>query len=785
MSNIAFVYTTKYGHTKQYADWLKEDMDIDIIPIASFNAARALAYKLVIFASGVYGDKIQIMDFIKKNSGGINLQRIMIAAVTWYTNDSEEAKAKLINDNFPDNMKNVVPLYVINSGIDKKKITVVEKTQLLATQTIISRRDGRTSDDINTLAIIKGYSDQTAKENLDSLKKGIELHLNPPKVKEQPKPEPKPEPIPQEITEERQPEPAAEAPKPVEKPIPEPAPIPEPPKKGNDTVSEVENAFRNLKAAPKEAPKPAPKQAVSDSGVVLTSLDDALAALSSGNVLAHKVPKHNPAPAPAPAPAPEPTPIPEPTPAPAAEIIEEPAAEEAVKPAEEEISAADIKAEEVSYENNEPEQPKLDDISADEIKLDEVMSDEAAEEPQPSVSDISSDDISISDMASENVEAGTHRAPSLDDISAESIGINGLDGADIETADSEDDIVMSISEDIESLNSTAEEPVKPAAEPVFQKPTFETEKKEAAPRKNSYLEYFSRKNKTETPTHSEPAAEAPKTEPAKEEVKPAHHSAAPVFDPLFMTEETAAPVHKPAPAPAPAPAPKPAENNVHSSDIDDFDFDLMGGTSAASQPSQRALNAVNALAKAKADAAKAAAEAEKAAKEAAEYEAEQSAPQNEIKTEPVSDSYGSIDMSESHTEEKFADEPAKPSFNASEIDMSDEKEDEVIFSNDEAYDIDDEIAVVEEPIHNKGAFDFKKLQMEIEQSIEVNKKKKEQEKLRNTRELDREKLEEEEQKPKKGIKQPIDADMFFQRPGKDYYDSDTMPEIRFDRHRRG
>ena len=142
-------------------------------------------------------------------------------------------------------------------------------------------------------------------------------------------------------------------------------------------------------------------------------------------------------------------------------------------------------------------------------------------------------------------------------------------------------------------------------------------------------------------------------------------------------------------------------------------------------------------------------------------------------------------MSESHTEEKFADEPAKPSFNASEIDMSDEKEDEVIFSNDEAYDIDDEIAVVEEPIHNKGAFDFKKLQMEIEQSIEVNKKKKEQEKLRNTRELDREKLEEEEQKPKKGIKQPIDADMFFQRPGKDYYDSDTMPEIRFDRHRRG
>ena len=168
MKDIAVVYATKYGHTKQYAEWLKEETGADIFAAASFTSTKALEYKAVVFAGGVYGDKILIMDWLKKNLGQVNVNKMIVAAVSWYCNDSEEAKARLITENYPEQFKNVVPLIVINSGIDKKKTSVMDKAQLLAAQTSINKHDVRTADDINALAIIKGYSDSTSKDNLKS-----------------------------------------------------------------------------------------------------------------------------------------------------------------------------------------------------------------------------------------------------------------------------------------------------------------------------------------------------------------------------------------------------------------------------------------------------------------------------------------------------------------------------------------------------------------------------------------------------------------------------------------
>ncbi len=156
MKDLAVVYATKYGHTKQYADWMKEEAGADIFVSTSFTPTKALEYKAVVFAGGVYGDKILIMDWLKKNLGQVNVNKIIIAAVSWYCNDSEEAKARLIAENYPEQFKNVVPLVVINSGIDKKKTSVMDKAQLLGAQSAIKMHEGSTAEEINDLAVIKG-----------------------------------------------------------------------------------------------------------------------------------------------------------------------------------------------------------------------------------------------------------------------------------------------------------------------------------------------------------------------------------------------------------------------------------------------------------------------------------------------------------------------------------------------------------------------------------------------------------------------------------------------------
>ena len=93
----------------------------------------------------------------------------------------------------------------------------------------------------------------------------------------------------------------------------------------------------------------------------------------------------------------------------------------------------------------------------------------------------------------------------------------------------------------------------------------------------------------------------------------------------------------------------------------------------------------------------------------------------------------------------------------------------------------------EQPVkqNDHKRMDFKKLQQEIEESIELNRQIRDKERTRNMRESERKALAEAEKTSKKGIKQPEDADIFFKRPGKDYYSSDSMPEIKFNRHGNG
>lgn len=942
MKDLAVVYATKYGHTKQYADWMKEEAGADIFAVASFTSTKALEYKAVVFAGGVYGDKILIMDWLKKNLGQVNVNKIIIAAVSWYCNDSEEAKARLIAENYPEQFKNVVPLVVINSGIDKKKTSVMDKAQLLAAQTSINKHDVRTADDINALAIIKGYSDSTSKDNLKSLIAAVQNILNPPKrsaqraaeeiraalnetqnktAAEAPKPTPA-APV--------QPKPAAEAPKPETAPIPKPEP-PKPvqPKpaapSGGHVVTSLDDALAALssgnvllnkppvhqpkpaeaakpteteekaaepireepvkaeptvetpvqpKEEPKaEAPKPAqpkteqPKSVTQNGEPIVASLDDALAALSSGNVLLNHPPvhQHN-------AEAPKAEPIKEePKPIQTENVKEEPKAEiskpvqtepvkeeikaEAPKPVQTEHVKEEVKAEIPKPVQTEPakEEPKAEapkpvqtEPVKEEVKAvasivvnalrEKVASEKSGEDTsftQVDVTDIPSinhimDNTKLDnginpselgkikdikavphedDSAVQNTYAGIAEPeiPPLSDI-AESAEMKRP-----KQEEDENDNVLSIADDIAELTApkpTAPKPApmpkpvaaaQPAPTPAPMPASVPTpapapapmptpKPASTAPKHNSYMDLFARKKPAAEPAAPvQTAAPAPTPEPAP---TPAP---SPISDILF--DPIAA-----APTPAPAPAPKPAP--INNAGID-FDFDILGNeSSTANRTSSRALNAVEDLAKAK---AKAEADRLKSEREREEQAARDAAAAKADNTYDIINNSIDLDVTDNGAPSMdnsalFGSEPEKKDIGN--ISMDDEPEteetadetfgDDVMFVDD--YDDSEldgltaaDLLAPEQPVkqNDHKRMDFKKLQQEIEESIELNRQIRDKERTRNMRESERKALAEAEKTSKKGIKQPEDADIFFKRPGKDYYSSDSMPEIKFNRHGNG
>ncbi len=874
MKDLAVVYATKYGHTKQYADWMKEEAGADIFVSTSFTPTKALEYKAVVFAGGVYGDKILIMDWLKKNLGQVNVNKIIIAAVSWYCNDSEEAKARLIAENYPEQFKNVVPLVVINSGIDKKKTSVMDKAQLLAAQSAINKHEVRSADDINALAIIKGYSDSTSKDNLKSLTAAVQNILNPPKRSAQraaeeiraalnepqnkpaeaPKPEP-PKPV--------QPKSAAPSGEHVvtslddalaalssgnmllnKPPVHQPKPA-EAEKKAAEPVREEPvrtEPTAKVPVQPKEEPKPAQPKPVTQNGEpIVASLDDALAALSSGNVLLNKPPvhQHNTE-------APKAEPIKEepkaeaPKPIQTEPVKEEPKAE-APKPAQTEPVKEEPKTEAPKPAQTEPVKEEVKAVASIVVNAlrEKVASEKNGEDM--SFSQVDDTDIPSIDHIMDNTKPDNGINPSElgkikdikavphEDNSAVQNTYAGIAEPEIpplsDIAEStemkrpkqeaeENDNVLSIADDIAELTApklTAPKPApmpKPvaAAQPAptpapmptpvptpapapAPMPTPKPAPAGTASKHNSYMDLFARKKPA-----AEPAAPVQPTAPAP---APAPSPAPSPISDILLDPVSAV-------APTPAPTPKPAPNFAPVSNAGmDFDFDILGNeSSTANRTSSRALNAVEDLAKAKAkaeaDRLKSEREREEqAARDAAAAKADNSYDiiNNSIDLDITDDGAPSNDNSA-----LFGSEPEKKDIGN--ISMDDEPEngeavddtfgDDVMFVDD--YDDSEldgltaaDLLAPEQPVQKNDhkRMDFKKLQQEIEESIELNRQIRDKERTRNMRESERKALAEAEKTPKKGIKQPEDADVFFKRPGKDYYSSDSMPEIKFNRHGNG
>lgn len=721
MKKIAIVFSSKYGHTKQYADWLKEDVDADVIDISKFNITQMLAYKLVIFACGIYGDKLSIMDFVKKNVTAIPTQKTMVMAVGWYTNDSKEAAEKLMNDNYPPEFKDKVPMYVVNSGLDKKQVSKMDSVKLVAAKLAIEKKDGRSNDDINALGILNGYSDYTSKDNLASIKKGIDEFLNPP-----------------------QPAPKAEAAAPAQKSAPAPKPAPAQPAKpavneADALANSVEEAFKHLGAKPvihnPEPPKPEPKAEApapapdaeeqssepvikfnSNGKVVVSSVLDAI------NSLNGTTQEQQPAPKPEPVivEAVKPTPVTEPLPEPAveektvteAEPAPEPIVEEKTAPATE--PAPEPIVEEKTAPAAEP---------APEPIVEEKIAPEPKPEPEPSKKT-----NSYMELFAKRRRASAEEAPKAEEPAA---------------------------------SEPVKEPVKQAAELAAEIPV---QQPESAP-----------------VTKSEPIpapAPIPRPEPT------------PSMDIDFGDIDFGAAASKPAPAPTPAPQSAP-EAPTDSGELDLDSYDFIGDSKPA--VSSRALNAVQALAKAKEDAEREAAQKAKEKENAADQEITQNDGYN------TSEEQG-FEMS-ADDDDGIIVEASAPADYEEESDGLEAFE----FTNDIDYDVEAELdlkPMEPEPIEpvkheNKNNLDIKKLQEEINASIESNRAAKEKMMARYGAKKKEEvhnpfavQFDEDEDKKKRKNKKaapepkflddPIDPDIFFSKPNKDMdFNTGSMPEIKF------
>ena len=120
------LYTSKYGATKHYAEWLKEETGFDCIETKKADIETVRQYDTVILGGGIYATKIAGLGFLKKHMDALKGKKIIVFCDGASPYD-EKAFSKTVAYNMKDSLKGI-PCFYLRGGWDLNTMTFTDKT---------------------------------------------------------------------------------------------------------------------------------------------------------------------------------------------------------------------------------------------------------------------------------------------------------------------------------------------------------------------------------------------------------------------------------------------------------------------------------------------------------------------------------------------------------------------------------------------------------------------------------------------------------------------------------
>jgi hypothetical protein len=104
--NTLVVYSSKYGSTKEYAEWIAEDIGADIKRLSDVTDADLDSHDVIVFGSYLHIGKIVDVDFLQKKWSLLSQKRVVLFTVSGAGPGSEEQK--FYENNLPTRIRSTI-----------------------------------------------------------------------------------------------------------------------------------------------------------------------------------------------------------------------------------------------------------------------------------------------------------------------------------------------------------------------------------------------------------------------------------------------------------------------------------------------------------------------------------------------------------------------------------------------------------------------------------------------------------------------------------------------------
>lgn len=140
MGNVAVIFKSKYGHTKQYAEWISEELCCDLYEGSEVSAEKMLEYDTIVYGGGLYASGILGVDLITKNYSRLKEKNITVFTVGLADPEIKSQFEPIIKKNFTEEMQNKIKVFHLRGGINYKELGIVHKAMMAALKSMVKNK---------------------------------------------------------------------------------------------------------------------------------------------------------------------------------------------------------------------------------------------------------------------------------------------------------------------------------------------------------------------------------------------------------------------------------------------------------------------------------------------------------------------------------------------------------------------------------------------------------------------------------------------------------------------
>lgn len=124
------IYKGKYGATRQYAEWLAEELHAPVASSDDYKESDLANSNTVILGSSVYIGQLQLKQWLKEHQQELLNKKVFLFVVSGTPPEEREKILPYVNSSVPSSLLQHVHIYFLHGRLIYKKLSRMDKFML-------------------------------------------------------------------------------------------------------------------------------------------------------------------------------------------------------------------------------------------------------------------------------------------------------------------------------------------------------------------------------------------------------------------------------------------------------------------------------------------------------------------------------------------------------------------------------------------------------------------------------------------------------------------------------